>query len=130
MKWYHGSGKLPKGADILPPTVTGAPCGADMVSDELGHDTSHVRRDKIHVVNEFDVAVMYACVHGRDAWVYEVLPVGELEPDPDYTPAKCDPLSCETGPTVSMMCDSATIVRRLKPSNERIDVWQRGLDSF
>jgi hypothetical protein len=122
MKWYHGGGKLPKGADILPPTITSVTAGADQIPADL-HDTSHVRRDKVHVVNDLDVAIMYACVWGRDAWVYEVTPVGDLEPDPDYTPAVCDPLDCETAPTMSMMCDSAVVVRRLKPSNDRVNAW-------
>jgi hypothetical protein len=78
--WHGGTPGLGIGDLVLPPDRTGAPTVADFGADGV------CRRDRIYISNHPAVAVLYASMHpsGRGR-VYEVLPAGPLEPDPDWS---------------------------------------------
>src|SRR5215211_4762729 len=78
LKLYHGGirGFVP-GQTLLPPSLTGARSCAD-------YDDEHCRADRVYLTSDPADAAVYAALApgagGGD--VYEVEPVGELEPDP------------------------------------------------
>ena len=80
--FYHGGvRRLHRGGVLLPPSKSGAPSTADFGAGEV------CRRDRVYIISELDQARMFALMappkgHGD---VYEVEPLGELEPDPDYS---------------------------------------------
>lgn len=77
MKQYHGGNRgLRVGEFILPPRVTGKNCTSDIIANQVH------RRDRVYITPDMAAASMYASVHERPT-VYEVMPVGDLEPDPD-----------------------------------------------
>lgn len=77
-RYYHGG--APNLRTILPPVETGAPCMADFGPIPPGY-----RRDRVYVVTDLDGAAMYAAFHpSGQGFVYEVEPVGDLEPDLDF----------------------------------------------
>jgi hypothetical protein len=75
---YHGgvSGLVP-GQKLLPPARTGARSCSD-------YDGRHCRPDHVYLTADPTEAAVYAALasSGGDGDVYEVEPVGELEPDP------------------------------------------------
>lgn len=79
MTWYHGGPAGIRGL-ILPASVTGVRNATDLCP-EL--DTQHVRRDRVFLTNSLIHALMFASVQERPM-IYEVEPLGELEPDPDF----------------------------------------------
>jgi len=98
----------------LPATETGAVGTAQLLSDRSDLATAGIVDDgKVCVTNDRASAVLFAAVH-RTPWVYEVEPIGALEPDPDCLVDADDPFR-------SMRCERALIVRRFKPSNA--EVW-------
>lgn len=103
--WHGGPPNLKANQLILPPCKTGYPCASD-------YGAEHVhRRDRVYITTEELAAKMYAAMHpSRRGWVYEVLPVGELEPDPD----------CNE-PGLSYACESAVILRAIP-----VTQWERG----
>jgi hypothetical protein len=79
--WYHGGVPgIYRGGLILPPSTTRAPSLADYGAVGV------CRRDRVYVTDWLDAARMYACMapFKRAGWVYEVEPVGALEPDDDF----------------------------------------------
>lgn len=84
-EWFHGGAPGLKQDDlILPAQELGIRAGADY----LEGDTSHVRRDRVFISSRFSVAAAFASTTPDEqdrAWVYMVQPIGEIEPDPDYS---------------------------------------------
>lgn len=85
--FFHGGVRgLRRGGVILPPRITGVPSNADYGAEGV------CRRDRVYLVDELDQARIFAILappvgHGD---VYEVEPLGEQEPDPDYSgPGEC-----------------------------------------
>lgn len=79
VKYYHGGfGKLKVNSMVLPPSVTGVASCADYGAAKV------CRRDRVYITTDLEVAGFAASFHpsGRGK-VYEVFPIGELEPDPD-----------------------------------------------
>lgn len=80
-RYYHGGfGGLRVGQAVLPPASTGAPSTASFGAAGI------CRTDRVYVTTSFDAAYAFACLHwtGKGK-VYEVAPVGPIEPDPDAT---------------------------------------------
>ena len=74
--WHGGRRGIPRGAYILPPTVTKAPS-----LSEYGAAGVH-RRDRVYVTTSQAAALLYAAGVNRGV-IYECEPVGDVEPDPD-----------------------------------------------
>ena len=89
---------------------------------EQGHEHPGHEPDKVYVVSDYNAALLYACVHGPQAWVYEVEMEGQPGIDLDF-------LGGDDSDIESMTCDRARIIRRLKPSNRDVSVMQRILHS-
>jgi hypothetical protein len=88
-RYFHGgSRKLYVGDYILPPTETG-------VEGMVGNP--HYRRDRVYVVTDIQVAESYGSAAPKPV-VYEVVPEGEIEPDPDHP-----------GSDISFACPKARI---------------------
>jgi hypothetical protein len=130
-RWYHGGYPgLRRGGKILPPSVTGSHSIADTAEhhDDLRDRVQAVHsRDRVYIASDLHVARLWASLHPayggktRGGDVYEVVPDGPLEPDPDYLP----------GDGGSMACASATIVRVIgrrvpRPSPEQIAILAGG----
>lgn len=78
--YYHGGPPgLHVGDLILPPSETGVPS-----CSEFGAAAVH-RNDRVYLCTDINGAYLFAAMHpsgkGR---VYEVEPIGGVEPDPDY----------------------------------------------
>ncbi len=74
-RWYHGG---PAGlTEILPSATTGAASCASYGARGV------CRRDRVYLVNRLALAWIYARF-SRDGMVYDVAPVGAIEPDPDF----------------------------------------------
>jgi hypothetical protein len=84
--YWHGGPRI-VGDHICSPAVTGFSRSGD---------------HGVHVSTDRTLAEAYASTLPRPGWVYEVEPLGSLEPVP----------SLVGGPTVSYRCDSARIIRR------------------
>jgi hypothetical protein len=100
-RYFHG-GKpgMVKGMMILPPAITGARCSSD-------YGAAHVhRRDRVYVVTAAEGALIFAALHqSMRGAVYEVEPLGLLEPDPDYAAAH------GLDSVESFQCERARILR-------------------
>lgn len=97
MTLYHGGARwLDRKGVILPPSRTGAPCGSD-----FGGAGVH-RRDRVYLTSSLDEARMFALLAPPrgGGTVYEAEPIGDTEPDPDYS-----------GPAVCVQVPMARIVR-------------------
>jgi len=91
--YYHGGIRgLQPGDLILPPDETGAVSVADVgaPTEELSIRVAQVhRKDRVYLTSDVFAARVFASLHpnsrrryGGD--VYEVEPIGDVEPDPDY----------------------------------------------
>jgi hypothetical protein len=101
--WHGGVPGLAPGALVLPSAVTGVePATLGRVA-ELGGDAETTRRDRVYVTSDRQVAAAYAALFPNGA-LYEVEPVGPVEPDPD----------CLV-PGLSARCLSARVVRVADP---------------
>jgi len=106
--YYHGGRPgMKAGQLILPPSITGVRSQADYMPDHS------CRKDRVYVATAFDAACLYAggYPHPRGGCVYEVEPIGTLEPDPD-----CDM------PGLSYAVEKARIVRVHKLSYNQISM--------
>mgnify|MGYP001560151553 CR=1 FL=1 len=91
--YFHGGQRgLRVGDFILPPAETKKLCTSDIIANRV-----HCR-DRVYVTPDFNGAALYAAVQPVPM-VYEVIPDGNLEPDPD-----CDL------PGLSFSCLRAKIV--------------------
>ena len=88
-RYYHG-GPTINGRWLLPPSETG--------HARVCHDDPHV-----YLTTAYTLALTYAAT--CNGWVYEAVPDGPVEPDPDSM----------LDPGVSVRCRRARIVRRLRP---------------
>jgi rifampin ADP-ribosylating transferase len=79
--YFHGGVPgLKPGCIILPPTITKVRSCSD-----YGAAGVH-RRDRVYLCTEPEGALIYAVMHpSRKGVVYQVQPIGEVEPDPDWT---------------------------------------------
>ena len=93
-RYWHGGPGI-DGARILPPSVTG--CGR-VTNDPY-----------VYVTPLYSLALMYAA--SCDGWVYEVIPAGPIEQDPDSSLPSGD----------SLRCSSAGIVRRVRPPRRELE---------
>ncbi len=77
VKYFHGG---PRGLrEILPPCATGAPSCASYGAGNV------CRRDRVYLTTVYEAALIYAGMHpSGNGVVYEVAPVGDVWPDPDY----------------------------------------------
>lgn len=100
MSWWHGGPRV-EGDMLLPPSATGV-CRS---SDERG--------DFVFVAADRHLALQYAAT--CNGWLYEVEPVGDLVQDPDSILPDGE----------SMMCRSARIIRRYKPSLAEVEPTRR-----
>ncbi len=102
-RYYHGgpAGRS-RGAYLLPPSITGAPSSSD-----FGAEAVH-RRDRVYLTIDYRAALLFAA-GSRFGVVYEVEPIGPIEPDPD----------CDT-PGLSFECERARIRRIIKPRPDHI----------
>jgi hypothetical protein len=100
--WWHGGPPI-RGKHLLPPAIT----GAELLVNVPGLDGTEVERvtdsTKVYLTNDRSAACIYAAIRG--GWLYEVLPLGVLEQDPDFTVGPDDQLT-------SVRCDEAIIMRR------------------
>lgn len=96
--YYHGGARgRDRGAMLLPPNVTGAPSLSQFGAAGV------CRRDRVYVTTNFHAALLYAAAN-RKGVVYQVEPLGELEPDPD----------CNQ-PGLSFQCARAKVLKVIKP---------------
>lgn len=101
---YHGGARrLDRKKLILPPSVTGARSTASYGGGGV------CRTDRVYVITELDQARVFALMVGRGD-VYQVQPVGEMVPDPDYS-----------GPGESWECELARIVRVVERNVTEVD---------
>jgi hypothetical protein len=70
---------LARGDLLLPPTLTGAVSTADCSPTDAGRGTSP-RRDRVYLARQATDATVYAGLQLGGGDVYEVEPVGEIEP--------------------------------------------------
>lgn len=109
VKYFHGG---PNGIQgfILPPNQTGVKSLASYSSINFC-DTS-----KVYVATDINAALLYAS--RKDGVLYEVEPIGELLPDPDYI-----------GEGVSFMCSKAKIIKRIRVSAKTKKMARKALAS-
>lgn len=116
MRWFHGGEPGRSQGDlILPASELGIRAAADYIPPAEG-DTSHIRRDRVYITCEMSIAAAYASLHPDEqdrGWVYEVVPIGPIEPDPDYLGNR---------PDESRQCERARVrkVYRLSRRDTRI----------
>lgn len=109
-KLYHGGRPgIQRGAFLLPPSITKVKSCSD-----YGMDGVH-RRDRVYVTTDRAAALMYAATVKRGV-IYEVEPVGQVEPDPDCT-----------APGLSFQCEKARVLRCIKLKPEDIALARRVL---
>lgn len=98
MKFFHGGIKgLRRGDMILPPEQTGAPSLARFDSRDF------CRQDRAYITTDKATAIIYAACLPKPGAVYEVEPIGVVEPDPD----------CKMS-GLSFMCPKARVLSRHK----------------
>ncbi|WP_316205311.1 hypothetical protein [Bradyrhizobium sp. SZCCHNS3004] len=91
-RYFHGGNrKLRVGDNILPPSISGAQRVA-------GLNNPLSRQDRAYLTLSIDAARFFASSSDNPI-VYEVIPIGDVEPDPD----------CKV-PGVSFACSSARII--------------------
>jgi rifampin ADP-ribosylating transferase len=90
--WFHGGVTgLAVGDSILPPTETGAVSVSDLDHSDKAMQAQVERvhrKDRVYVTSDVRAAAMFAALHEGHCChlggsVYEVEPVGEIEPDLD-----------------------------------------------
>lgn len=93
MAYFHGGNRgLRVGDFILPPATTGRASTSDLIANNVH------RRDRVYVTPDVGGASLYASVQPLPT-VYEVVPEGALEPDPDCS-----------DPGLSFACPRAKII--------------------
>jgi hypothetical protein len=85
---------------LLPPSITKAKSTTDLVGPNDVH-----RDDRVYITTNINAALMYASVFRRGV-IYEVEPIGKIEPDPD-----CSMVD------LSFQCERARIKRIQKISD-------------
>lgn len=104
--YYHGG---PRGLrTILPSSQTGVRSHAAEISKIC-------RRDRVYVTTDFSAALLYAACHDRGV-VYEVMPDGVLEPDPDCSE-----------PGLSWECRAAAVTRVHKPKGKHLRMARKAI---
>jgi len=102
-RYYHGG--APHIRMVLPSRETGAIALTDYGMDDC-------RRDKVYLTTSLDAAVLFASLHpSGHGTVYEVNPVGSVEPDPDFLGDGNDGI-------LSLQCDKARVVKAVRVPSE------------
>lgn len=108
--YYHGGRPGRKlGENLLPPSITRVQCLSD-----YGAAGVHLR-NRVYVTTDQSAALIYAA-GWPDGVIYEVEPIGELEPDPDCT---LDGLSYQ--------CQRARVLRVIRVSRSGLDAARHAL---
>ncbi|MEN6549384.1 MAG: hypothetical protein ABFE07_25340 [Armatimonadia bacterium] len=103
MTYFHGGVRgLRVGDYLLPPDSTGA-----RSCSEFGGAGVH-RNDRVYITPSPEAALLYAAGQDRGV-VYQCMPVGDIEPDPDCTM-----------PGLSWQCEKARIVKVIKPKTKHL----------
>lgn len=78
--YFHGGvPDLGPGDLILPPDESGSPTTADYGAALV------CRRDRVYLGSDVSIAVVYTAMHPSNrGGLYEVEPIGDVEPDPDW----------------------------------------------
>lgn len=106
-KYYHGG---PRGLRrILPPDKTGARSYAAEIAPTV------CCRKSVYVTTDFVAAAMYAACFEKGV-VYEVIPHGELRPDPDCSE-----------PGLSFACDGADVLYVHKLTGKQLRIARKAL---
>jgi hypothetical protein len=85
--YYHGG--PPHLKEILPPCRTRALSTADYGAENV------CRSDRVYLTTLLTGAAMYAAhASAEPGWIYEVIPVGDVEPDPDYNGPDGESVCC------------------------------------
>lgn len=108
--YFHGgpAGRQ-VGAFLLPPSATRARSLAEFGAAGV------CRLDRVYVTTDRHAALLYAAAHRRGV-IYEVEPIGTLDPDPDCA---------ITG--LSWQCERARVLRVIKPKPGHLLVARRAL---
>jgi hypothetical protein len=81
-RYFHGGKRgLVAGGYVLPPSITNVLSSSDYAAMGGVH-----RRDRVYITTDLTAAQLYGASNsagGRKIAVYEVIPQGILEPDPD-----------------------------------------------
>lgn len=112
--YFHGG--LPgrtRGSFLLPPNFTKVRSMARLLKKEA--DGVVLREDRVFVTTSRDAALLYASGWRRGV-IYEVEPIGLLEPDPD----------CSM-PGLSWQCEKARVLRIIKPKPAEIGMARKAL---
>lgn len=110
VRYFHGGPKgRQRGGFILPPNLTRAKTLANYGAGGV------CRTDRVYVTTDLRAALLYAAGVPKGV-IYEVKPVGELEPDPDCLE-----------PGLSFQCESAKVVRVIKPRPNEIEMARHAL---
>lgn len=128
ISYFHGGVPgLALGDRLLAPSVTGVRAAIDY-ADVAGVDpaaASRVRRDRIYLSTMIEAAAIFAAFHpsGRGE-LYEVDPVGPVEPDPDYSGAPGESVQVAEGIVRRRLGplsfeDRSKILEAIAPSHER-----------
>lgn len=98
--YYHGGRPgIQRGAFLLPPNITKA-----RSCSEFGAASVH-RMDRVYITTSLAAAMMFAAGQ-RGGEVYQVEPLGDIEPDPD----------CHT-PGLSYQVPKARVLRTIRLTN-------------
>lgn len=114
--WHGGKRGLSVGMFILPPTVTKTRMTLGHFMSEAEKKIGGYRSDRVYVGTDEQVALLYAAARPDGGWIYEVLPEGELEHDPD----------CDT-PGLSLSCGRAKIIGVTVPDARMLREIQRAI---
>lgn len=101
-RYFHGGPRgVWVGGDILPAALLPTPASETLtgIAEEMGA-AEIARRDRVYVTVSFAGAAMFAAMRPSPGVVYEVEPIGALEPD----------LDCDT-PGLSFTCERAVVKR-------------------
>ena len=110
VRYFHGGPiGVQRGAFLLPPVITRARSLADYGADGV------CRRDRVYITTNETAALIYAAGVKRGV-IYEVSPIGEIEPDPD----------CSL-PGLSYQCEKAKVIRVRKVSPKHIAMARQAL---
>lgn len=96
--WHGGRPGIRRGGVLLPPSITKVPS-----LSEYGAAGVH-RRDRVYITTSRCAALLYAA-GARKGVLYQCVPIGEIEPDPDCSE-----------PGLSWQCEMARVTRVIKPS--------------
>lgn len=87
VRYFHGGPRrIARDKLVLPPAQTGARTTAEVGPAEVRERMLRVhRRDRVYLTTDPEAARVFASLaEPGGGHVYEVRPIGDIEPDPDY----------------------------------------------